>query len=713
MKTFHRYLFSYVGTLLVPITILSVIIMNIITDYCGAQVMANNVSALSQLEASVCMQVSQMDAYALQTSQRSEFYAHTLHKTGAFYNVQRVLSNWTMASSFFESAYYHNTKLQSVYGFNGVYTPAYFGQRMADQLGVGQDPVAEILQNPEKKVWLRGRTPDSPLYYASFARMTPDQKGLMFFEINQEALHSLIRSSALYPECSTCLYAADGTLLYTDSASGAQPPEGLLDLLNEGSGVIELQGKPMLYARKNCEEDNLIFVNIVPQRIANEPLRGLTMSFVAGLLLIFALGGTVITLVMRANYMPIHRLEHDVLSAQVLEEETNDAVINVRNALHAMQRRNLVIVRHTEALSKERLILRLLLGGYSSVEAFNADAAGMDLRLEGSCWHIALLRGQGSACEEEDFASRLIDAASKTLAQPALYLEIPEHHSIAFIVQGEAEHNASALEARLAAEGLPVRALLSRVCSHPEQLAPAYAGLLHAIDADRCNQPGHKYPHELYDALKNALEFSEAERIRFALDMLQNAIQDPGASVGACALLYDVAHLVQGWMETHGDAEGAHEVRRLAHSQLEAATDGAQARMHACETLDQLGQLIHKQLSAKPDPQNSLLTDLETYLEASYCDEDFTVQRVADHFQLSISNLSHYFKNHIGVSVSEYVERLRIQSAREMLLQTNLNVADIAHAVGYAQPATFMRAFKKVCGVSPTAFRNGDGAAEE
>lgn len=703
MKTFRRYLLSYICTLLVPITILSVIIMNIITDYCGAQVIANNVSALSQLEASVQMQISQMDAYALQTSQRSEFFARTLQKTGAFYNVQRVLSNWTMASSFFEAAYYHNTELETVYGFNGVYTLNYFGQRMASETGASQKMVADLLKNPGKKVWMRGPLPEGSLYYSSCVRMTPDQKGLMIFEINPEALHRLIRSSALYPECSTYLYAADGTLLYTDSSNGTQPPEELFSQLNEGSGVIQLQGEEMLYARKDCKKDNLTFVNLVPKRIANEPLHKLTMSFAAGLLLIFALGSTVIALVMRANYVPIRRLEHDALSAQVLEVQTDDAVTNVRNALRAMQSRNLVIVRHTEALSKERLILRLLLGGYSSAEAFNADGAELGLTLSGNCWHVALLRGEGSACEEEDFAPRLIDAANQTLTQPILYLEIPEHHSIVFIVQGEVQHDASALEAKLMADGLTVRVLFSRVCSHPEQLAAAYAELIRMIS------PGGEISHstndssELYDALKNALEFGEASRIDFALSMLKTAIRETNALSSIHALIYDVLHLVHSWMENRRDTEGSMAVRALAH----VPPDGvAQCE----EMLNQLGSLLSTRLSTEPEQQNTLLKDMESYLEDNYRDENFTVQRVADHFQLSISNLSHYFKNHIGVSVSEYVERLRIQSAREMLLQTNLNVADIAHAVGYAQPATFMRAFKKVCGVSPTVFRNKDSS---
>ena len=63
------------------------------------------------------------------------------------------------------------------------------------------------------------------------------------------------------------------------------------------------------------------------------------------------------------------------------------------------------------------------------------------------------------------------------------------------------------------------------------------------------------------------------------------------------------------------------------------------------------------------------------------------------------------FNAYVGMSVSGYVEQLRMHAAQELLAQTDSSVSQIASEVGYAQPATFMRAFKKVSGMSPTAYR--------
>ena len=207
---------------------------------------------------------------------------------------------------------------------------------------------------------------------------------------------------------------------------------------------------------------------------------------------------------------------------------------------------------------------------------------------------------------------------------------------------------------------------------------------------------------EVYDALRNALEFGEAERIQFTLATLSNTLTPALNRAAAAQVCHDVLYLVRRWMEQQEDAEGIQALQDVAR-------EAAVGTLSPCETcrqvVRQVSELLTARLDQKSQKENSLILDIETYINENYQDMDFTVQRAADHFQLSISNLSHYFKNHVGVSVSGYVEQLRMHAAQELLAQTDSSVSQIASEVGYAQPATFMRAFKKVSGMSPTAYR--------
>jgi len=58
-------------------------------------------------------------------------------------------------------------------------------------------------------------------------------------------------------------------------------------------------------------------------------------------------------------------------------------------------------------------------------------------------------------------------------------------------------------------------------------------------------------------------------------------------------------------------------------------------------------------------------------------------------------------------SYSEIVEQVRFDLARQMLLNTEVPISEIALDLGYRHPANFTRAFKRISGLSPITYRSG------
>jgi len=56
----------------------------------------------------------------------------------------------------------------------------------------------------------------------------------------------------------------------------------------------------------------------------------------------------------------------------------------------------------------------------------------------------------------------------------------------------------------------------------------------------------------------------------------------------------------------------------------------------------------------------------------------------------------------------DHLTRVRMARAAEMLASRGLTVREVAHRVGYRQPAQFAKAFRRYQGVAPSAFRTGD-----
>lgn len=86
-------------------------------------------------------------------------------------------------------------------------------------------------------------------------------------------------------------------------------------------------------------------------------------------------------------------------------------------------------------------------------------------------------------------------------------------------------------------------------------------------------------------------------------------------------------------------------------------------------------------------------------------DRPHTVASLARVAGISPSHLAHLFRRRLGVPVMAWVERMRMDSARDLLAHTDLSVAQVAARLGYADPLYFSRRFRHVEGLPPTAFR--------
>jgi AraC-like DNA-binding protein len=87
--------------------------------------------------------------------------------------------------------------------------------------------------------------------------------------------------------------------------------------------------------------------------------------------------------------------------------------------------------------------------------------------------------------------------------------------------------------------------------------------------------------------------------------------------------------------------------------------------------------------------------------------EPWTVETLAKQAALSRSALAERFTHLIGEAPIQYLTRWRMQLAATLLRSRNVSVFEAAMEVGYASEAAFSRAFKKVVGVPPAAWREG------
>ncbi|SMF91066.1 two-component system, response regulator YesN [Paenibacillus uliginis N3/975] len=110
---------------------------------------------------------------------------------------------------------------------------------------------------------------------------------------------------------------------------------------------------------------------------------------------------------------------------------------------------------------------------------------------------------------------------------------------------------------------------------------------------------------------------------------------------------------------------------------------------------------VMTQIHAK---ENHIIHDIARYLEHSY-HEEISLQDIASRFFLSREYISRKFRQEFGVTLSDFLGRIRIDKAKMLLLNPHLRIAQIAEMVGYQDEKYFSKVFKKLEGQPPNDYR--------
>ena len=135
-------------------------------------------------------------------------------------------------------------------------------------------------------------------------------------------------------------------------------------------------------------------------------------------------------------------------------------------------------------------------------------------------------------------------------------------------------------------------------------------------------------------------------------------------------------------------------------SDWQARHSANQAKSDIYGILEKIGR------DRKASDESTAFSACLQYVEESFCDPTLDITRVCEKGFISPSGLQRAFLQHFGVSPKQYIIKLRLNKALELLIENRLSVKEIALSCGFSDEKYFSRAFRERYGHPPSRLRD-------
>jgi two-component system response regulator YesN len=156
-------------------------------------------------------------------------------------------------------------------------------------------------------------------------------------------------------------------------------------------------------------------------------------------------------------------------------------------------------------------------------------------------------------------------------------------------------------------------------------------------------------------------------------------------------------------------------IHELGYTQEEVFSDGRNpyiellGQKHIADlqrSVETVSETIAAFINSKKSHKNAkTIQKAKDYIESHLSNSELTLKLVSEEVGMSYTYFSHLFKQLTNESFSDYVNKVRIRKAKELLESSELRVFEVAFAVGFKDPHYFSQCFKTMYGLSPTEYK--------
>jgi two-component system response regulator YesN len=386
------------------------------------------------------------------------------------------------------------------------------------------------------------------------------------------------------------------------------------------------------------------------------------------------------------------------------------------------------------SLSRERFLLRLVMGGISSAEAVE-ESHKLGLDIVARWYAVLVLNIELRECaqpfdygEYQRFEKVVSDAIG---GNPDILLTVKDPEELVLVLKGDSPDE-------LQQEGEFIAALIRHEASEKiacdltiergsvqQRIGDIHYSFAEALAKVKVAKQAHLSSGP--DARIDHIELMKLRQAKIRDFMLFGDAQDCDAffddhlqEVGEAAthsylikhyLFVDIVLAVAQFVsDLGGDVD-----------QVVPEIHNIDDLLYDVETYDRIREIISGTLSSVISLRDSqaqseravIIQRAKAYIDDNFANPDLSLSEVAAEANFSPSHFSSVFHKEIGETFRDYLGRSRIEQAKELLRTTNLKCFEVAYQSGFGDPRYFGQVFRRKVGVSPQEFRDQNQTGKE
>lgn len=734
LPVFYRYLLSYIVLLLLPLLFLGTTGYLRLADIVGNEVERNNQALLDKLQDEVDQKLIQMNKIAGQITQTPELSPYVLtHEPLSMYEGKKMLESRVVDDSIREillhirgSEYLYSSL--SVYKAKDFVTDFYhYSDWSAEQFSQDLNSLTKPFLRPAEDVKIDG-LPFQRLvtYLVPIPVNSQRPYGTVMFMMKEDMLLKGLNAELTLPKGNAIVFDAKGQVLSAYKQEDYLKDPAFYKQLTEerGSAQLDIMNKPYVVSYQKSAKSGLLYVTMQPQSFVMAPVNRVIFQWVNSLLIIFIAGSLLVYLVMLFNYKPVKRLAALVEAVRGHSIRRANEIEAIGSAIHDMADSNRLLGRKLEEnryAIKEHLLSSLLKGEMKTLQEVNDRGKEVDIVFLNPMTAVLIFEYPSSLIPHRE---QLIKEINGKLGGSYLGYckDSLEEKRTMFIMSVDSslgdwkswlgqlhEHLSLVFEA-------PITIGVGNLYAELTQVGRSYLEASTAIDYklirgsqrtiffDELMAHDHEdlfNPRRVLDDLDIVLQHGSPDRISEEVQQIAVRMKQSGLTLFiARELCYDMIRKFIALVEkkqpgsSHGSFPDV-----MALTDFTTLDEIADLFTTACATL------CESLKEHKPASSSALIDQITQYILKHYSESDFSVQKIADHFSLSLSYLSRYFKEQTGRTVMDYLNEIRIDQAKLLLRTEDRSVKEIVLQVGYYDVSSFIRKFKQSVGVTPGEYR--------